>query len=400
MNARLTTVSVKNFRALADVSLSVKAVNVLFGPNGDGKSSFLDTIWFVRDCANRSVETASSFRSHGIGLLYDGADEGSTVSVSLGTDEVEYQLTFGLSSGRIEPFAGERLYSHLANDVLVERSVGSNTASFRHAKVGAAQVPLREPQKLSLGLYLDFGAPYEADQMDRVLRFVHSHHCRSFYFHALKNKGSESSHETWLWERGENLWSVLRNLRDRQALDDRYDTIMSFMRRAFPTFDGLVFEQIGPNNVYASFLEKRRRKPIRASGVSDGHLQALLLFTSLFAEGADRESIVILDEPEVSLHPWAIAVFAEAVKLAASQRKKQCFIATHSPVLVSQFDPDQILSVDAVDGRTAISRLSDRQDLNDLLETYSVGSLYMAQVVGSQADSPAEASNEEPVVAP
>jgi hypothetical protein len=44
--------------------------------------------------------------------------------------------------------------------------------------------------------------------------------------------------------------------------------------------------------------------------------------------------------------------------------------------------------------------LSDRQDLNDLLETYSVGSLYMAQVVGSQADSPAEASNDEPVVAP
>ncbi|MCH7726784.1 MAG: AAA family ATPase [Planctomycetes bacterium] len=107
----LTSLKVKNYRSLADISIDLKSLNVLFGPNGSGKSTLLDTIWFFRDCAIRGVELASSERSHGIGLLWDGAEDGARISICLADDKVEYFLSFGLSEGRIESFAGERLRS-------------------------------------------------------------------------------------------------------------------------------------------------------------------------------------------------------------------------------------------------------------------------------------------------
>ena len=109
MPVRLNSIHIQNYRSLADVSLELEPVNVLFGPNGAGKSTLLDTIWFVRDCAIRSTELASANRDHGIGLLFDGADESDSIHLKLATDRVEYELTLSLSVGRIEPFAGERL---------------------------------------------------------------------------------------------------------------------------------------------------------------------------------------------------------------------------------------------------------------------------------------------------
>src|SRR5205814_3798150 len=137
------------------------------------------------------------------------------------------------------------------------------------------------------------------------------------------------------WDRWQNLWSALRNLHDRRAVDSRYETILQFMREAFPgAFKELVFEQLGPDRVYANFIEQGRRHPIRASGVSDGHLQLLGLLTGLFGDAQQRFSVLLFDEPETSLHPHAIAVFAKAVKAAAEDWNRQIFIATHSPVLM------------------------------------------------------------------
>ena len=108
MPGRLLRLEVENYRSLADVSLPLEPVNVLFGPNGAGKSTLLDTIWFIRDCAIRSVELASAARDHGIGLLFDGANDGEHIRLMLATEHVEYELRLGLSAGRIEPNAGRR----------------------------------------------------------------------------------------------------------------------------------------------------------------------------------------------------------------------------------------------------------------------------------------------------
>jgi len=381
----LTELRVKNYRSLADVSLDSGPVNVIFGPNGAGKSTLLDTLYFFRDCAIRGVELASSERSHGIGILWDGAQDDARISIAVATEYADYELTFSLSSGRIEPFPGERLRLKATGQVLIDRRVGTDQASLFHTDIGQpVTIALREPEKLSIGLFLDFNHGHsEAGYLDRVMHFVRLYHARSFFLYRLKRDGSESSHEIRLWDRGDNAWSVLRNLHDKKSVDDRYDTIMQYMTESFPSFEGIVLEQTGPNSVYASFRERGHRREILASGVSDGHLQMLLLLTALFSEG-DRDAVILFDEPEISLHPRALAVLAKAIKFAAENRRKQVFLATHSPVLISQFDPEDILVAEIDQGCARLTRLSEIDELKDLLDEYAPGSLYMSEVVAPQ----------------
>ncbi len=388
----INIVKVQNYRSLANIALEVGNINVLFGPNGVGKSSLLDTLWFLRDCAIRGVDQASTFRSHGVGMRWVGAEEPANIRIEFETNTATYQVEIGYSSGRIEPYVGEKLFSKTRKASLIDRKVGSDKADFYHLNLKQmATLVLREPEKLALTRYVDFedGAG-EAYDIDRILRFLHLYKAREADLFGLKRSGSESGHQTWLWERGQNLFSVLRNLKDRRGLDNRYDTIVGYMRKAFPgDFLDVFLEQTGPNSVYGSFQQEGLRDLIQASGVSDGHLQMLLNLTSLFAEGDDRPSTLMFDEPEISLHPLALAVFAEAVKFAAQQCNKQTLLATHSPVLMSQFDPHNVYVLQKqVNRSTQIQCISELAGIQDLLEEYALGSLYMAEAVAPQSPHP------------
>jgi predicted ATPase len=397
MPNKLNHLHIKNFRSLADVSIKTGSLNILFGPNGAGKSTFLDTIWFIRDCAIRGVDLASSFRDHGIGILWDGANETDNIFIEIEDESTKYEVSFGFSAGRIEPFVGEKLTNKINNHLLINRTIGSDKANFYHLGMVKNEdvITLREPEKLALTTYVNFGTGDEtALELDKFLRFARFYHSRGISLFKIRRYGSESEPGDRLQDGCENLWSVLRNLHDRQVIDDRYGTIMQFMRESFPAFDGLYFEQTGRNTVYAYFLDKRRRKPIQASGVSDGHLQMLINLTALFSEKPNGYSLILLDEPEISLHPWALAVFAKAAKLATEKWYKQVFIATHSPVLISQFEPQNILAAELdADGKTVMKRVSEIPEIQDLLEEYATGSLYMAEMIAPQSKSSSEELN-------
>jgi len=395
MSNQLTHLQIKNFRSLADVNIQINPLNIIFGPNGAGKTTLLDTIWFVRDCAIRGVDLASSERDHGIGLLWDGADEGENISIKIVTPSGEYEVSFGYSSGRIEPFAGEKLFSDRDNKLIV-RIIGSDKAQVYRTDLQELEfITLREPEKLALSRYVAFeNSEPAASNIDNLLRVVRNYNSRSASLFRIKRFGSESDSGERLQDRCENLWSVLRNLHDKRVIDERYDTIISFMQESFPAFDNLFFEQTGRYTVYGNFLEKGRRKPIRSSGVSDGHLQMLINLTALFSEGQNRYSLILFDEPEISLHPWALAVFAKAVKLATEKWNKQVFIATHSPVLISQFEPENILTAELdKEGKTVLKRISEIEGIQDLLEEYATGSLYMAEMIAPQSKSALEVAS-------
>lgn len=395
MSNQLTHLQIKNFRSLADVNIQINPLNIIFGPNGAGKTTLLDTIWFVRDCAIRGVDLASSERDHGIGLLWDGADEGENISIKIVTPSGEYEVSFGYSSGRIEPFAGEKLFSDHDNKLIV-RIIGSDKAQVYRTDLQELEfITLREPEKLALSRYVAFeNSEPAASNIDNLLRVVRNYNSRSASLFRIKRFGSESDSGERLQDRCENLWSVLRNLNDKRVIDERYDTIISFMQESFPAFDNLFFEQTGRYTVYGNFLEKGRRKPIRSSGVSDGHLQMLINLTALFSEGQNRYSLILFDEPEISLHPWALAVFAKAVKLATEKWNKQVFIATHSPVLISQFEPENILTAELdKEGKTVLKRISEIEGIQDLLEEYATGSLYMAEMIAPQSKSALEVAS-------
>lgn len=386
--ANLQKIIVKNYRSLEQVELYPRSINVLFGPNGAGKTTFLDALWFVRDCAIRGVDLAASDRSHGIGVLWDQAEPGDHISIEVETARSVYELDFGFSSGRIESYVGEKLTSKRSDQVLINRTVGGDKAVFFDSESGKVEkVQLREPDKLALNRYLDFERnAVEAAEVDHLLRYTRKYTARSADLYRLRTFGSESNSYPRLNDRCGNLWSVLRNLKERREIGESgYDTIMAYMRKSFPTFDGVFLELQGASGIYGSFIEKNHEQPIKASGVSDGHLQLLIHLTALFAEG-DEPAVILLDEPELSLHPYALATLAEAITEAANNWNKQVFIATHSPVLISQFDAEDIIATETgASGRTLMRRVSDMAEIDDLLERYAAGSLYMAELIAPQS---------------
>ena len=101
-----------------------------------GKSTFRMPLWFVRDCAHRGTAEAASSRHHGIGALADNAEPGDErIDIGIETHSASYRITFGYSSGRIEPFVGERLVSKSRRIELVNRVVGSDQAAFYHEQL-------------------------------------------------------------------------------------------------------------------------------------------------------------------------------------------------------------------------------------------------------------------------
>ena len=389
MENQLTRLHVQNFRCWADVLIDMRPINVLFGPNGSGKSTLLEAIRLVRDCVSRDVVEAAMTRTHGFGMLQHGVDEWEGIVIGMETALAEYALQLGFSLGQIQPYAGEILHSKEKKVHLIERTTGSDEADFRyHEENSPVRTRLTFPEKLALIQYMqgtEFTPP-TVFNLRSLLNSVHFYHSHYTDIYGLKQRGSESGMEISLREDGGNLWSVLRNIRDKSAIDSRYETIIGFMRKSFPNFNDLVFDPAGPNAIYARFVHKNTSYPVPPLSESEGQLQMLILLTSLFAQGDENDTLILFDEPETSLHPYAISVFAEAVKQATKEWNKQVFIATHSPVLIGQFEPEDILATELPEfGQAVLKRVSEMEDIKDLLESYDTGSLYMVEAIAPQS---------------
>jgi predicted ATPase len=384
----LNLLSVRNYRLLKEVDLHLGRVTVLFGPNGSGKSTILDTLSFLHECFTGDVEVAAGARGHGLGLLHDATDPGEPLVIRIVVEGLSYEARVGFSAGRIEPRAGERLFLQERHLKLLDRMIGSEKASTRSLS-GAPPIEasLRNPRQLALDTYLpDAELVPGAKALLGLLRSVQLYRSRSFIIDSLRRHGSPAGYDVQLEPDAANLWSVLRNLHDHRESDDRFETIQRFMRRAVPHFQRLRLEQVGPTIVYCKFIERDLNNPVEALWVADGDLHLLILLTALFAGPIDQPALILFDEPESSLHPWAIAVLAEAMKEAADSRNRQILLATHSPVLMSQFAESDIFEASR-DGNTAIlRRLSDVTEVQDLLKDYAPGALYMSELIGPQRE--------------
>jgi predicted ATPase len=355
----LTHLHVEQYRSVARADLVLSPVTVLFGPNGAGKSSLLDALRLLHDCLTRGIEQAAMERSQALGMLHDGAQR-PEVRVSVGTVDLDYTIQPTFVGGRIDP-------------QLLQAAV----------RAGApAQLPTRQRNPL-----LSLNGPGNA--LHHLLQRVRFHHGRAFDLAGLRGRGSAIGYDTTLQLRGDNLWSVLRNLHDRRESDPRYDRVIFYMTEAFPAdFQGLSIEQSGQASVDGRFRLSHRREPVPAIGVSDGHLQMLLLLTVLFGPASSEPALWLLDEPEISLHPHAVTVLADALREATTAPGHQVVLATQSPVLLSQFELAESYVIELVQGATRARRLSEMPEIADLLEQYAAGSLYMAGELGRQAREP------------
>jgi predicted ATPase len=176
-----------------------------------------------------------------------------------------------------------------------------------------------------------------------------------------------------------NLAALLFRLQRTHA--GNYEAIRDTVRMVAPFFDDFILRPLpeNENKIQLEWREKGSDYPFLAHHLSDGTLRFMCLATLLLQPWLP--SIIIIDEPELGLHPYAINVLASLIRSAAT--RSQVIVCTQSVTLVNQFSPEDLLIVERKEGATTIEPV-DAQRLATWLEEYSLGELWEKNVIGGR----------------
>jgi predicted ATPase len=189
-----------------------------------------------------------------------------------------------------------------------------------------------------------------------------------------------------------NLPAMLYLYRERYPT--AYRRIIAAVKAVAPFFEDFVLEplRLNPRNIVLHWRAKESDVEfgtgtgtampdyeLGAHQLSDGTLRAIALFTLLLQPEEDLPELIVLDEPELGLHPAALTVLADLLKSAA--RHSQLLIATQSAALIDHFEVDDVITVNIRDGGSTFERL-DPAGLKHWLEEYMLSELWERNVIG------------------
>jgi len=167
----------------------------------------------------------------------------------------------------------------------------------------------------------------------------------------------------------------------QETQPDYYRQIVETVRLVAPFFNDFVLRPnpFNEDKIQLEWQEKGSDGPFSANYLSDGTLRFICLATLL--QQPNLPTTILIDEPELGLHPYAIVVLANMLRSAATQT--QVIISTQSVPLVNQFTPEDIIVVDRQDGQSTFERRSTA-NLEAWLDDYGVGDLWEKNLLGGR----------------
>ena len=207
--------------------------------------------------------------------------------------------------------------------------------------------------------------------------------CAVYQFHDTSEsskfkQGWDVGDKYQLLSHGGNLAAVLYRLEQEDIR--RYELICKQIGRVLPGFERFAIEeQYG--KVILRWKAKWSDKIIGAHLTSDGSLRFFALVTLLNLPPEMLPDVILLDEPELGLHPAAIALLGGMIKSLSTQ--KQVIVATQSPLLVDSFNLDEIFVLELIEGETKVTR-PNKEELHHWLEEYSTGELWQKNLLGGR----------------
>ena len=367
----ITRVALRNYKSIASCDVQLRPLMFLVGPNGAGKSNFLDSLRFVADALNLSLDHAIRDRGGIDNIRRRSGGHPKHLSIRLDFDSPE---GFGHYAFRIS--ALQRGRYKVQKEECVLRSTQQPTQEdyfyVENGTVTDASVEM-VPAAATDRLYLvnASGLPEFRPVYDALSRM-------GFYSLNLDKIRDLQAPDPGdlLIRNGSNLTSVLARLSDPVKR-----RIEEYLAAVVPGVHGVKVKKFGPKET----LEFRQdvagaKHPWRflANNMSDGTLRALGILVALFQGNNDPKKRVLLvgvEEPEIALHPAAAGVLLDALRDAAD--KTQIIVTSHSPDLLDDkdLDPGSILAVEARDGTTIIAGIDEagKSALRDRL--YTTGEL-------------------------
>jgi len=371
---QLQKITVKGFKSIHSlVDFEMRSLNVLIGANGAGKSNFIGVFRFLAALTGDNFPVDVQNWGGPDALLHYGRKV---------TDAIEFEVYFAPEGGVAN---GYQVTLAPTQD---NRLIFTREQSWINGRYGA--------NSYALGVGHDV-AKVTSDELERsknVSRYVAGKLkvWRQYHFHdtgetaAVKQVHQEND-TLRLKPDAANLAAYLRKLKTTPFWEPNYQRIVETIRLAAPFFGDFVIRDdvpdfLAPTTVELEWTERGRPDtPWKAHVLSDGTLRFICLATLLLQPPALMPDIILIDEPELGLHPYAINLLAQMLKRAAET--KQVIVSTQSVELLNAMSPEDVVVAGRENGATTLKRL-DPADLADWLEDYSLGELWKRNVLGGR----------------
>ena len=365
-------VRIRGFRSLADVELSeIPMATVLIGANGSGKSNFI-RFFEMLSWMLRSRQLSEFIEKQG------GADDqlfgGNRV-----TPRMEAKLSIRTDVGRND-YRFALSYAQPERLIFTDESFRFSRPSFpSDAEWQVLDSGHREAEIVQIAQTAGYAGPTRtASTIVYLLRNIAAYQFHDTSYESNFKKKWDVSDNRQLRSDGGNLAAVLYRLEQEDVR--AYEDICRQIGRVLPGFDRFdIEEEYG--RVWLRWKAKWTDKTFGAHLTSDGSLRTFALVTLLRMPAAMLPDVVLLDEPELGLHPSAVGLIGNMIVSRSSER--QIIVATQSPRLVDSFEIDQIFVMDLEEGRTKCRKLS-RDAYSRWLENYSTGELWEKNVLGGR----------------
>lgn len=347
--------------------LKLGPINLLIGANGSGKSNFIGVFSFlhaIREGRLRDYVTAAGGAEK---LLHFGSKT---------TKEMSFALSFQNGAGQYElkltPTADDGLFP--SEERVHYRDVASYPQPY-----ATLSLPPRERQR-EAGISDPQGAG-EAQRVRNLLGGWHPYHVHDTSFSSPMRKTARVDDNEFLRPDGSNLAAFLYYLREKHG--DSYRVIQRTVQRVAPFFDDFRLQplKLKPDDIKLEWRHTKSEQYFDASSLSDGTLRFIVMATLFLQPESYRATAILVDEPELGLHPYAIELLASLIRQASVDT--QVIVSTQSALLLDHFQPEDVLVANRIDGGTEITRL-DPPQLASWLEDYSLGQLWEKNEIGGR----------------
>ena len=358
-------ITIKGFKSIGALErLQLTNLNVLIGANGSGKSNFVSYFRMLGEMVEGRLQKWVSNQGSADRILTFGIKE---------TNTLESNVRFGLNG----------YFFSLEPTVEGHFSFASEQLFFKGPYYGPKWISLDSGHKES-----NLKKRYQGSNKDDVADYCYSSisNWKVFHFHdtsdtaGVKRLGSLQDNE-YLRPDASNLAAFLFRLADE--VPEVYGQIRKTICLAIPFFDDFVLKprklRTEEEQIRLLWRQKNSDYALWPSQLSDGSIRFICLVTALLQP--DPPSTIIIDEPELGLHPFAITLLAGLLR--SESNRMQIIISTQSVPLVNEFSIDDLIIVEREQGLTVFKRYDDK-DFEAWLEQYSVGELWEKNILGGR----------------
>ena len=352
---------IKGFKTLQDVELELGKLNVLIGPNGAGKSNLVSFFRMLHEMASERFQIWTAKRGGAGRLLTFGASQ---------TPQMWSRVTIGQSSFEfaLEHTVGDRFVF-----VREKLKIAEGAPSLDHLSGGG------HLESICLTSYRSRKDYSQVESFYSSISGTLAYHLNDTSDTAGANLIRSLHDNRYLRSDGENLAAILYKLKHFHST--MYEEILDIVKLALPFFGDFILEpvEIRPDEftIQLMWQQKDWDYPLLASLLSDGSLRFICLVTALMQP--DPPSTIIIDEPELGLHPYAIHLLGALLRSAS--KRMQVIVATQSTLLLDEFDIDDLIVVELENGVSIFKRLEE-EDFDEWLKDFSVGELWSKNVLG------------------